>query len=66
MDTKIRRLDRNNTILMVCDIQDKFTPLVYGKDGLTEAASMMIQAAKIFEIPIIVTEHVKKTMGETC
>ena len=55
MDAKIRRLDRDNAILMVCDIQDKFTPLLYGKDGLIEAASMMIRAARVFNIPIIIT-----------
>lgn len=27
---------------------------------------MAIRAAKIFGIPIIVTEHTKKVMGETC
>ena len=28
-----RRLLRNEAILMVCDIQKKFTPLVYGREG---------------------------------
>ena len=59
------RLLRNKAILMVCDIQNKFTPLVYGREGVLEAASMMVKAANVFEIPIIVTEHTKKVMGET-
>lgn len=50
---------------MVCDIQKKFTPLVYGREGVLEASEMMVKAAKVFELPIIVTEHTKKVMGDT-
>lgn len=49
--------------MLVCDIQDKFTPMLYGKEGVLEAASMMVRAAKVFGLPTIVTEHTKKIMG---
>ena len=51
---------------MVCDIQEKFVPRVYGKEGVLEASSMMIRSARLLNIPIIVTEHTKKVMGDTC
>ena len=38
---------------------------VYGKDGMIEASCMAIRTARILDIPIVVTEHVKKTMGDT-
>ena len=59
----MNRLFRNRAQLLVCDIQEKFTPMLYGKDGVLEAASMMVRAAKIFGMPTIVTEHTKKIMG---
>ncbi len=32
------RLLRDKAILMICDIQTKFVPLVYGKEGVLEAS----------------------------
>lgn len=63
---KPHRLLREKCILLVCDIQDKFVPKVYGRDGVIEASSMMVRAAKVLGIPVLVTEHTKKVMGETC
>ena len=50
---------------MVCDIQEKFMPFTYGREGVIQASCMAIRTARILNIPIIVTEHVKKTMGDT-
>jgi len=63
---KTSRLIRETSILLVCDIQSKFVPRVYGREGALEASSMMVRAAKVFGIPIVVTEHTVKVMGETC
>ena len=62
---KPHRLFRETSLLMVCDIQEKFTPRLYGKEGILEAAGMAIRSSKVLGIPIIVTEHTKKVMGET-
>ena len=63
---KTHRLLRETSLLMVCDVQEKFLPLVYGKEGILEAVSMAVRSAKILGLPIIVTEHTKKVMGDTC
>ena len=62
---KPHRLLRETSLLMVCDIQEKFVPRVYGKEGVLEASAMAIRSARILGLPIIVTEHTKKVMGET-
>ena len=31
---KLHTLDREKSILLVCDIQEKFVPKVYGKEGV--------------------------------
>jgi predicted N-formylglutamate amidohydrolase len=59
------RLSRNKALLLVCDIQDKFAPKSYGNLGVVEASSMMTRVAKIFNIPVLITEHNKKVFGET-
>ena len=48
-------LNRDTSILLVCDIQEKFVPKVYGKEGVLEACIMTIRSARILGIPIIVT-----------
>ena len=63
---KQHRLNRENSILFVCDIQEKFVPKVYGREGVIEPSIMAIRSARILGIPILVTEHTKKVMGETC
>lgn len=60
------RLLREKAILMVCDLQHKFMPLLYGKEGVMEAATMMVRAANVLNIPTIVTEHNPKAFGYTC
>ena len=38
---------RDKSILLICDIQNKFNPLCYGREGFEQAAIMAVKIAKI-------------------
>ena len=58
---KPKRLDRDKAILFVCDVQDNFAEDTYSYKGLMFVIEGMIKSAKLMNIPILVTEHRKKT-----
>ena len=57
-------LNQNDAIVVIIDIQEKLTNAVYDKD-IANVASKLVQAAKILEIPVIITEQYPKGLGET-
>lgn len=57
-------LDQENAIILIIDIQEKLLSAVYDKN-ISDAASKLVQAAKILNIPTIITEQYPKGLGET-
>ncbi len=62
----MHRIKPENTIIFLCDVQEKFILKTYGKEGVIQATKMLLEAALVMGIPVIVTEHNKKIFGETC
>jgi nicotinamidase-related amidase len=52
-------------MLLICDIQDKFSPLIYRGDTVINRAALLNDACKVLNIPVVVTEHYPKTFGKT-
>jgi isochorismate hydrolase len=59
------RFEIARTALVVVDIQEKFRGLIHGMDRVIEAASRLIRFAGQVDIPILVTEHYPRGLGET-
>ena len=53
------------SVLVVIDVQEKLTPLIYEKDILTKNIQILIQAAQALVIPILWSEHVPEKIGAT-
>lgn len=53
-------LYRNNCALFVCDIQEKFEKSIANFDMVTSNTIRMVKAAKLFDVPIVVTEQYPK------
>ncbi|GIL87328.1 hypothetical protein Vretimale_1711 [Volvox reticuliferus] len=59
------RLRPSNTALFVCDVQEKFRPLIAGFPIVIDTTRRMVQAANVLDIPVMVTEQYPKALGST-
>jgi len=58
-------LSSSDCVLMVVDIQDAFQGHIPDLEQVIARSGIMIQAARLLEIPIIVTEQYPKGLGRT-
>jgi nicotinamidase-related amidase len=57
-------LDRNRAALIVVDVQEGFRPYAVFA-GVTDACAKLVQAARILDVPRIVSEQYPKGLGHT-
>ncbi|WKY06278.1 hypothetical protein Q1695_006458 [Nippostrongylus brasiliensis] len=62
---RVPRLDMKSTLLFVCDMQEKFSKTNKFFPEIAQTATRVISAARILDIPIVVTEHYPKGLGST-
>ncbi|ORX37939.1 Isochorismatase hydrolase [Kockovaella imperatae] len=60
-----RPLTNRNTVLLICDIQEKFRHAIYGFDSVVHTTLKVLKCAKLLEIPAIVSEQNPKALGST-
>jgi nicotinamidase-related amidase len=58
-------LSRESAVLIVVDIQGNLFETMQGKEKLLANALKVIKGAKIFNLPIIVTEQIPEKLGQT-
>jgi len=58
-------LDKNKAVLVVIDIQERLVPAMKEKDKVYANTLHLIEAAKLLNIPIVVTEQYPKGLGPT-
>lgn len=58
-------LKREDTVLMVIDIQERLVPVMEYKDQVIDNNKILIRAAKEMEFPVIATEQYPKGLGRT-
>ncbi|MCI0662887.1 MAG: isochorismatase family protein [Acidobacteria bacterium] len=58
-------LDRPRAALAVIDVQEGFRPVILKFEELVYRIGIMVQAVKLLEVPIIVTEQYPKGLGHT-
>ena len=59
------RLSADDSVLLVVDIQDAFREHILEIERVIDKSRVMIEAAKLLELPIIVTEQYPKGLGHT-
>ncbi|MEM4245952.1 MAG: hydrolase [Candidatus Bathyarchaeia archaeon] len=60
-----RDIDTQNVIILCIDFQEKLLPYIFDFEKIVKNAIIMIKAAKILQVPIIVTEQYPKGIGRT-
>ncbi len=58
-------LDREASILLVVDMQEKLLPFIPEAEGLIRRCRKLINAAKLFSVPVCSTEQYPKGLGYT-
>ncbi len=58
-------IERNNSVLLVIDVQEKFKPVILKWNNLTDNINKLISSFQILKIPILLTEQYPKGLGKT-
>jgi nicotinamidase-related amidase len=58
-------LNKNNAVLLIVDIQDKLAVVMGERQKVTANCLHLIEAAKLLDIPVVVTEQYPKGLGLT-
>ena len=58
-------LKKEDTVLMVIDIQERLVPVMKYKDQVINNTNILITAAKEMDFPVIATEQYPKGLGRT-
>lgn len=59
------RLNRDDTILVMVDIQQRFVPHIHGIDELLANGSKIVKGCMILGVPVMVTEQYPQGLGAT-
>jgi nicotinamidase-related amidase len=59
------RLNENEAVLVVVDVQDRFMPVLFNAERFIKACRLLIGGAKMLGLPILVTEQLPEKLGPT-
>ncbi|CAF1308943.1 unnamed protein product [Rotaria sordida] len=65
MAQRIARLSRQTSLLLLCDMQEKFRSTIKYYPQIIETSNKLLQACKILDVPFVVTEQYPKGLGRT-
>lgn len=61
----VGKLSPENSVLLVCDVQELFRPLIYKMETVIKTTKFMTSVAKELSIPIVATQQYTKVFGPT-
>lgn len=59
------RLQADRSALFVCDVQERFRPVISNMPAVIDTAARMVRGCSDLKVPIIVTEQYPKALGNT-
>lgn len=65
MELKNLRIKKEDAVLVLIDFQERLVPAMDNKDFLVDKTGRLINGAKAFQLPILVTQQYTKGLGET-
>jgi len=61
----ISRITANRAVLFVCDVQERFRPLIHNMETVIHQTKFMSEVSDVMGIPTVVTEQYPKAFGHT-
>lgn len=61
----VGKLNPAKTVLLVCDVQERFRSLIWRMETVVHTTQYMTSLAALLDIPVVVTEQYKKAFGPT-
>lgn len=61
----IKRLDKNNSALIIVDIQERLAPAMMNRDEAVKNNIILLKVAHELDIPVLITEQYPQGLGET-
>ncbi|XP_011873209.1 PREDICTED: isochorismatase domain-containing protein 2, mitochondrial-like [Vollenhovia emeryi] len=58
-------LRQGRTALIICDVQEKFRKAIFQFENMVQNSSKLINALRIMNVPMLVTEQNPKSLGRT-
>lgn len=65
LSTTIGKLKQSNTLLLVCDVQDRFRGIIHEFDSVVNTTKYLLDASNEFNLPVIFTEQYPKALKHT-
>ncbi|KAJ7047718.1 Isochorismatase hydrolase [Mycena alexandri] len=56
-------MDPSSTIFFLCDLQERFRPIIYGFEHVVSTTNKVLRFAKILGCPVLVTTQKTKVLG---
>lgn len=63
--TMIPRLVPSLSTLLICDVQERFRPIIHRYETVVKKSALLYSVSGILDIPCIITEQYPKVMGRT-
>lgn len=63
MARRVGKLAADTTVFFLCDIQEKFAPMIKYFPEICQVAQRLTVASKKLEIPLVATEHYPRGLG---
>ena len=57
------RIDREQTVALVVDYQEKLVPVMHEKEQLLRCSEILLKGLKVLEIPMYITQQYTKGLG---
>lgn len=59
------RLNKENTIGVVIDLQEKLLPLIHNQEQIIKKSLIMVKGLRAINVPVVVTQQYTKGLGNT-
>jgi nicotinamidase-related amidase len=65
MISRLGKLNPQRSILLLCDMQEKFSPSIAYFNDIIETSTRVLDACNLLNVPCIATEQYPKGLGST-